>query len=264
MDLYLSFIAFILGLIIGSFLNFLIWRLYKDESLAGRSHCPKCGHKIFWYDNIPLLSFILLGGRCRYCQNKISWQYPLVELVSAILFLAVWRLHQPAIDILGAGLNLSAISQLLKDFLLVSVWLAVFVYDWRWQLVPMALIWPTIIAVAGLQFLSGISLTALLIGGALGAGFFLIQYILTAKQGIGEGDIWLGLLLGFAFPRADKLFLIMIVSYGLGALVGLSLLLVKRKKWRSAIALGPFLAIGSLVAILWGEAIINWYFGLIF
>ena len=83
---FLYFFFLLFGLIIGSFLNCLVWRLYKEETLGGRSYCPQCHHQIDWYDNLPVLSFIILRGKCRHCHKKISWQYPLVELIVSLLF----------------------------------------------------------------------------------------------------------------------------------------------------------------------------------
>ena len=115
--IYLPFI-FLFGLIIGSFLNCLIWRLHQEESLGGRSYCPNCRHKLFWYDNIPLLSFILLCGRCRYCQKKISWQYPLVELAVAILFVLSFSNLANKVFFIS---NYDFYFTLLRDWLLIIV-----------------------------------------------------------------------------------------------------------------------------------------------
>jgi len=254
MLLYSFIVAFILGLIIGSFLNCLIWRLHEDESLLGRSYCPHCRHMIAWYDNIPLLSFFLLGGKCRHCHKPISWQYPSVELATAVLFLLLWQN-----DMAAADLTL----RLLRDWFLAATFVIIFVYDLRWQLVPMVVVWSASAAVLILNLLLGWSPVSLLLFGAVGTAFFLAQYLLTARRGVGEGDIWLGLLLGLAFPSGPQLLLVMIVSYVIGAVIGLGLVSVRKKGWQSRIALGPFLMIGAFTALIWGDAIINWYLGLL-
>jgi prepilin signal peptidase PulO-like enzyme (type II secretory pathway) len=253
MTLLFYFFVFILGLIIGSFLNCLIWRLYKDETLGGRSYCPECRKLIAWYDNIPLLSFILLRGRCRQCHKKISWQYPLVELITAILFLLTFRA-----DLLSSQFSLL----LARDWLLIITLIIVFVYDYRWQLVPMMVVWPLSIVIFILNLLLGVPVLTLLFFAAVGAIFFLVQYILTKKRGIGEGDIWLGVLLGLAFPTAAQLLSIMIISYGVGAIVGLILISGRKKGWKSQIALGPFLSLGAIITLIWGARLVNWYLGL--
>lgn len=246
-------VIFIYGLIIGSFLNCLVWRLYKNETLGGRSYCPHCRHIIAWYDNIPLLSFIVLRGRCRHCQAKIYWQYPLVESITAILFLLIFMT-----DRLSPNFALL----LVRDWLVMAAFVVVFVYDFRWQLVPMAVIWPMIAIVTILNLLLGYNWLALLFFAALGTLFFLVQYLLTNKKGIGEGDIWIGLLIGLIFPNYGKLLLIMLLSYGIGAIVSLILVSKRKKKWKSAIALGPFLALGAIITLIWGEQLIDWYLGL--
>jgi len=254
-DLFSIFAAwpafvFIFGLIIGSFLNCLIWRLYKDESLSGRSYCPQCRQTIAWYDNIPLLSFFFLKGRCRHCREKISWQYPLVELVTATLFLLTF----PA-DAFSSQLTWL----LLRNWFLIITLIIVFVYDLRWQLVPLKVVWFMGILILIVNIILGVSPLTILFFSALGAIFFLVQYFLTKKRGIGEGDIWLGAYLGAAFPSGGLLLLIMVLSYGLGSIISLILVSGQKKNWKSRIALGPFLASGAIITLIWGEKIITWY-----
>jgi prepilin signal peptidase PulO-like enzyme (type II secretory pathway) len=244
----------ILGLIIGSFLNCLIWRLYKNETLGGRSYCPQCRQTIAWYDNIPLLSFILLGGRCRHCRGRISWQYPLVELLTAVLFFLTFRA-----DMFSAHLT----QLLLRDWLLVVTLIIVFVYDLRWRLVPMTIVWPMAVLMLVLNWSLGVAVPTLLLFGLLGTAFFWAQYVLTKKRGIGEGDIWLGLLLGLAFPDLGDLVLILLITYISGSVVGLFLISRQKKGWQSAIALGPFLALGAIITLIWGGPIIAWYLQLL-
>lgn len=250
MFLYFSTVVFIFGLIIGSFLNCLIWRLYKDETLGGRSYCPQCRATIVWYDNIPVWSWLILGGRCRQCHKNISVQYPLVELITAGLFLLTFW---------AAQLSPNFSWLLLRDWFLIITLVVVFVYDFRWQLVPMVVVWPMMVLILILNLILGFPWLELLFFAALGTFFFLIQYLVTRKRGIGEGDIWLGLLLGLAFPSASQLFLIMLISYSLGAAFSLILLVNKKKDWKSAVALGPFLAIGAIITLIWGTRIIDWY-----
>lgn len=245
----------LIGLVIGSFLNCLIWRLYKDETMGGRSYCPKCRQQIAWYDNIPVLSFIFLKGKCRHCHKPISWQYPLVEIATAILFLLAFFK-----DVSSPNFSLL----LIKDWLLIVALLIVFVYDFRWQLVPMTVIWPMCAAMFIFNILLGVSWLTIIIMAIATTAFFFIQYVLTKKKGLGEGDIWLGLLLGLAFPSFEQLLAIMVISYGIGALISIVLLLAKKKQGKSRIALGPFLASGAIITLIWGEQIISWYMGLFY
>lgn len=250
MEYFFGLFIVILGLVIGSFLNCLIWRLYKNESLLGRSYCPRCRRKISWYDNIPLLSFLFLRGRCRHCRKTISWQYPVVEAITALLFLLLWlkNLASPDFSLL-----------IVRDWLVAITLIIVFVYDFRWQLVPMLVVWPMTALVFVLNLLLGFSFLELIIYGLIGAAFFLIQYIITKKKGLGEGDIWLGLFLGITFPSGANLFLVIFLSYLIGALTSSLLLITKEKAWKSKIALGPFLALGAIITLIWGSGILNWY-----
>ncbi len=248
------FFVIIFGLIIGSFLNCLTWRLYKSESLWGRSYCPKCRRKIAWYDNIPLFSFVMLGGKCRQCHKGISWQYPLVELATAMLFAFSFYLN-------GDSLQFPLV--LLRDWFLIIILMVVFVYDWRWQLIPMNWVWPMTVVIFIINVLIGLIWWHILLWAAVGAAFFLIQYLVTKRKGVGEGDIWLGLLLGVSFPNATQLLLIVLISYCLGSLVSIILLIVKKKGWKSKIALGPFLVLGALITLFYGEKLVTWYLGLL-
>lgn len=253
MELFFYILVFILGLIFGSFLNCLIWRIYKDESIGGRSYCPNCRHTINWYDNVPVLSFIILRGRCRYCHKNISWQYPLVELTTAILFLLSFLKE-------AASPDLTLL--ILRDWFLIITLMIVFVYDIRWQLIPVNVLW----VMSGVMFIINLFLgnnfLNLIIFGLFGALFFWLQYILTKKRGIGEGDIWLGLFLGIVFPSLGELILLLLVSYCIGSIVSLSLVIINKKGFKSKIALGPFLALGALTTLFFGTALINWYFSL--
>jgi len=253
MFIFWSIAVFIFGLIIGSFLNCLIWRMYKEETMGGRSYCPHCRQIITWYDNIPLLSFLLLRGRCRQCRIKISWQYPLVEFFTALLFLITFQTLKD---------NNQLFLVLGHDWFLIITLIIVFVYDLRWQLIPMNIIWVMSGVIFVFNLFLGVPWWLLLLFAAIGAVFFLVQYLLTKKKGIGEGDIWLGLFLGLAFPNASQLLLIMFLAYCVGAIVSLVLMSLKKKGLKSVIALGPFLALGAIITLIWGSSIINWYLGL--
>lgn len=253
MDIYVFVMIIVLGLIIGSFLNCLIWRLYRDEGLGGRSYCPHCHKGIAWYDNIPLLSFLILGGRCRHCQSQISWQYPLVEISTAILFLWSFQVDMSSPQLLWL---------LIRDWLLIITLIIIFVYDFRWQLVPVSMVGLMGLIILVLNCLLGYNFFVVLFFALLGALFFIVQYFATKKRGVGEGDIWLGAFLGAAFPDAGKLLLILLISYGFGAIVGLILVGRQQKKWQSRMALGPFLALGAIITLIWGKFLIGWYLGL--
>lgn len=250
------FFSFIFGLLIGSFINCLAWRLYKEETILGRSYCPKCRKALHWYDNIPLLSFLLLKGRCRSCHDKISWQYPLVELITGLLFAATM-----------ASFPLASWWFILKIGVFIAVLVLVFIFDLRWFLIPVnVLLWVGIfLAVVGYfsyPYGLGAYLFALVISAAVASLFFAAQYLITRGKGIGEGDIWLGAFLGVAFVNLSELAVAILSAYFIGSLVGLTLMAFKKKKFGSHLPLGVFLAVGAVIAIFFGSDLATWYQGL--
>lgn len=255
-----NILVILFALSLGSFANYLIWRLYKGESLKGRSHCPRCHHSLSWYDNIPLLSFILLRGRCRHCRQKISWQYPLVELSAAILFLLVFWRHLPiAPDWLTFNPPLSFYLGLLRDWIFVWLMLVVFVFDLRFYLVPMSIVAPLGFALFLLDLFLVNSLSTFFLAAVAVLIFFAAQFFLTKKKGIGEGDIWLGLLLVLGLPQWRLSFLAILSAYIIGSVVGVALIAIGKKSWGSRLPLGVFLALGALLAYFFGSDILAWY-----
>jgi prepilin signal peptidase PulO-like enzyme (type II secretory pathway) len=266
--------VFLIGLVIGSFLNCLVWRLYKGETVGGRSYCPRCHHQLNWYDNIPLFSFLNLRGRCRHCHHKISWQYPLGELATGILFvLAFWQqLGYVAPDMNTLGLLFSQplfYLRLLFAWLVIALSVIVFIYDCRWFLVSVSV--AVYGAIACLLFNLAIAWQAcglapvcfswqqMILAPAIGIAFFGLQYILTRGRGLGAGDIWLGGLIGFMFPSLEKFLLVLFITYIIGAASGLTLLALKLKKLQSKLPLGIFLALGVVITLLFGQELLDWY-----
>ncbi|MDD3285135.1 MAG: prepilin peptidase [Patescibacteria group bacterium] len=252
-----------LGLSFGSFANCLVWRLYRQEKISGRSYCPRCLRQLWWHDNIPLFSYLRLGGRCRFCRQPISWQYPAVEAAVAILFVFFWFKHLgfiwPDAESLGLFFNLNFWLALVRDYLAVFVLTVVFVFDLRFYLVSNAVVMPAAIVFAGLNLLLGASWYVLLLGIAGALAFFGLQFILTRGRGLGEGDIWLGLLLATLFPNWSLLILAILSAYLLGTAVGLALIIAGRKEWGSKLPLGVFLALGALITLAWGPALVAAY-----
>ncbi len=259
-ELSLLFV-FIFGLIIGSFLNCVIWRLHSKESLLGRSQCPHCHKKIFWYDNIPLLSFIFLEGRCRHCQKAISWRYPLVEFITALLFTLIFF---KALSVHGAVefWQSTVWLTLVRDWLFVATLIVVFVTDALWYLIFDELVLPVVIVLAVLNIIIGFSWHNMLLSATIGSGFFIIQFLVSRGRWIGGGDIRLGLLLGVALGWPLVIPSIFI-AYVIGAVVGLGLLSFRKKQWKSVLPLGTFLAISGIITLLYGQELIEWYLRLI-
>lgn len=245
------------GLIIGSFLNCLVWRLYTSESLGGRSHCCDCGKQVRWYDNIPLLSFILLRGRCRDCRIAISWQYPVVEAATALLFAAAaWRLTLifGAVDSWGFEAALT----LVRDWIFIASLIAVFVTDIRWYVIFDQVTLPASAVLLVLNLMLGVSWQSLLLSGTIGIGFFLLQFLVSRGRWIGGGDIRLGLLLGVSLGW-PLIIPGIFIAYFIGSFVGVGLLIAAKKKWQSRLPLGTFLSVSAIVTLFYGEQIVDWY-----
>lgn len=263
MENYLIYFVFILGLILGSFLNCLLWRLKVNESVGGRSYCPHCRQQLTWYENIPLFSFIFLRGSCRYCHKKISWQYPLVELSCALLFSFVYIFWK---NNLASELSFSTIFilNIVRDWVFVFILLLIFVYDLLWQKVPMLALWPGIVIVSLLSLFLGTPFLSLLLAVSLAVSFFLAQYLITKGKGLGSGDIWIGAFLATRFVDLGHLSLAIFSTYMIGSIVAIVLLLKKKKKMRSKLPLGPFLVTGALISLFFAKEIIDWYLSLLF
>lgn len=246
---------FLFGLIIGSFLNCFIWRLHAGESVGGRSYCPKCRKQIAWHDNIPVLSFFILRGKCRNCRQSISWQYPLVELITGVLFVISFVASDQTLDY-------ATLLRVMRDWLVIAVMIIIFIYDLRWYLILDKVTLPAIVFFFILNIFLGFSWPNMLFSGIIGGGFFLLQFIVSKGKWIGGGDIRMGLLMGVILGW-PQIVLALFLAYILGSIVGIGMLLAKQKKWGSEIPFGTFLAIATVITLFWGAGIMDWYLSLI-
>jgi len=239
-------VAILLGAVIGSFLNVVIVRLPRNESLVmPPSRCPACGTELHWFDNIPVLSFLALRGRCRECGAPISWRYPIVETGTAALFtLAAWRSTSLA-DLVIAWLFLAAL-------------VAVTVIDLEHQIILDRITLPGIAVGFVTSFLgTRVSWLDSLLG-ILAGGGILFAVIVVSSGGMGGGDMKLGAMMG-AFLGYKLALLALFLAVILGGAVALALLSTGIRRRKDPIPFGPFLAVASAVAMLWGEACVAWY-----
>jgi prepilin signal peptidase PulO-like enzyme (type II secretory pathway) len=256
---------FLLGLCIGSFLNCFIYRLEKGKSLKGRSFCPHCKHILSWYDLFPVLSFLFLGGKCRYCKKNILIQYPLVEVVTGLIFLLIFNLKFEIFN----QFEISKFLNIIFLFYIASVLIIIFVYDLKHYIIPDKVLWPAIAIAFIYQLFSNFKFQIVnyLLAVVIAAGFFLVIFLISKGKWMGFGDVKLavlmGLLLGFSNVLA-ALFL----AFFFGAIIGIILMIFGRKSasadgggWRmkSEIPFGPFLITGTFIAMLYGNQIIHWY-----
>jgi len=251
-------VFFLFGLIMGSFLNCLVYRLRTGESMLGRSHCPKCNKQIAWYDNIPLASFLILRGRCRHCGEKISWQYPAVELATGLLFATAFYMNFNSLDYSSTFF----LWKMFRDLFFISVMIIVFIYDLKWYLILDIVTLPAAVVLLVVNLILGINWQNLLISGIIGAGFFLFQFVVSRGKWIGGGDIRLGLVMGLGLGW-PLLLSAMMIAYISGSIVGVGLILAGRKKMSSKLPFGVFLTTGSVITLFWGERIVEWYLGLL-
>ena len=252
--------VFTFGAIIGSFTNAVLWRLRTGETvLHGRSYCPSCKHTLGPADLIPLLSYLALGGKCRHCEAEIGAHYLWVELGMGVLYVAatfaVMREYGPAFG----GIGLAA---LLLHWYFMTMFVIIFVYDWRYMLILRKVTLPaTIIAVIANLALA-VPPTSIAIGMLVGWGFFAAQYAVSKGRWVGGGDPWLGLLMG-AVLGWPLVALALFMAYIGGALVGSVLLLTRRAHMQSQLAFGTFLSVAAVVTLLYGDRILVWYLTLL-
>ncbi len=269
-------IVFLLGLVVGSFLNCLIYRLETNQSFVfGRSRCPNCQHPLSGRDLIPVLSFIFLGGKCRYCQKKISWQYPLVEISTALIFLLIFN-YQFLI------FNQFPIFNFIYLLFVSSCLIVIFVFDLKHYLIPDEVLYPAIIVTVLYRVSDCLKIGvwdllghwSLVIGNlktlfnplvsAFVAGLlFLAIYLITRGRGMGFGDVKLAFLMGL-FLGFPKIVVAVFFAFLAGALIGLTLILLRKKTLKSQLPFAPFLVLGTFFALFFGQQIINYYLNLVF
>jgi len=245
--------SFILGAVVGSFLNVVINRLKTRESIfRNRSHCPFCRKKLEWYELIPLISFIIQEGKCKQCNRNISWQYPLVEFFTGLIFVLIFIYKLPVF------------------WLLISCFLIIlFVYDLKHYLIPDVIIYPAIVLAFGFRTLDLFRIWDLgfriwldyVLAALIGGAFFLIIVLISRGRWMGIGDIKIGILMGLILGTSN-LFTALFLAFFSGALVSIILLILNKKTLKSEIPFGPFLVGATFITIFWADVLINCYFNL--
>ncbi|PLX96976.1 MAG: prepilin peptidase [Desulfuromonas sp.] len=249
--MFLWLLVFVLGAVIGSFLNVCIYRIPARKSVVfPPSHCFKCDTSLRWYHNIPILSFLSLRGHCAFCGATFSWRYPAIETLNGALFCLVFYYAR-----------FSWVTLVL--FLFVSALVVVTFIDLDHQIIPDVITLPGIPVGFLCSFvIPWVSWQDSLLGITVGGGsLFLIAFLyelLTKKEGMGGGDVKLLAMIG-AFCGWKVIFPVIFISSLIGTLVGIPLMFFKKGDARMAIPFGPFLAVGTFVYIFWGEMLFRWY-----
>ena len=256
--------VFILGLFVGSFLNVVVYRLHREESFVkGFSKCLFCGHRLYPKDLVPLVSFLFLKGKCRYCRHKIAKQYFLMELATAIGFTLIALVLWKNIDsqIILANISNILIFKTLAWWLFFSYLLIIFVYDLKYYFILDQVTLPAIVIIFIINLFLGFSWANLLLGALVGGGFFFLQFAVSKGKWIGGGDIRLGLLMGVILGWPQVL-TALFVAYLLGSLFAIGLLLSGKKHWGDKLPFGTFLSLATFIVLLYGEVLIKWYWSL--
>lgn len=240
-----GFFVFILGAAMGSFINVLVDRLIRGESIMGRSRCDHCKKILEWYELFPILSYVFIGGKCRRCHVKLSLEHPVVEIITGCLFVGTWMIVPVGSLILYWGIVSTAwiivLSdlryKLISDYMQISLFIFIF--------------FQKIFEKASVFTLLGDTFAGLMVALPIG-----LIYVVTNEKAMGLGDVILAAIIGF-FLGIGKGLLAIYVSFLVGAIVGAALLIQHKKGMKSAVPFGPFLIIGMLVAGVWGDKLIQ-------
>ncbi len=241
-----SIFNFLLGTIIGSFLNVVIYRIPNNQSIISPpSHCPVCKNRLKWNDMIPIFSYIFLRGKCRYCGTKISLRYPIIEALTGLAFV-------------GIGLRYGWSLQFFEYIIFSSLLIAVSFTDLFYGIVPDIIVIPGIAIGLIFSIIKGKAVFMSSLFGMLGLFVFFLVVILLTKGGMGEGDATLGAMIGsfigFKFSLAT-----LVISFILGSIVGIVLLIFFRKNGKDSMPFGPYLAVSAYIMLLYGYQIILIY-----
>lgn len=270
----------VFGLCLGSFVNALVWRIRKQSLVAGgkvnreyintsysiingRSMCVHCKNELAAKDLIPVLSWLSLGGKCRYCRKGVSWQYPIVEVLTSLIFVfSYWAWPSSG--------GLTGTIQLSIWLIILTGFVALVIYDLKWMELPNRIVYPllgfalilsVINIITSVNPIEIISLTffSILISG----GLFYIIFQLSSGRWIGGGDVKLGLLIGLILQDPYKAFLMLFFASLLGTVFIIPGMLLGKVTATSKIPFGPFLILSTILVFLLGDSIINWYLSLI-
>lgn len=246
MEIFNSAIIFILGVSIGSFLNVLIDRLPQEKSILGRSQCDFCHRKLKWFDLIPIFSFLFLRARCRYCHKQLNWQYPLVEILTGLVFVFILK------------------TVLLEDSLLirasllgtVSCLVVIFFSDLKYHLISDY----ALLALFVFSFLTKINVLQqtpeLLASGLIVATPVFLIYFLSRERAMGQGDVYLSAIIGFLLGWKAG-FIALYIAFVTGAIFGIIMIILRKKKLKSKVPFGPFIVTGTVTMIFFQDKIFS-------
>lgn len=251
-----SLLFFLFGTVIGSFLNVLVDRIPRNESvIKSRSHCEHCRHKLAWYDLIPVFSYIFLGGKCRYCQKHIGYYYPFVEVLTGVLFVMTLLFAVPDISLLLA-LDSRTVLDLLYYLFLISCLIVVVFTDMKYGIIPFKIAGAALI-VAFLYALFSPYLLSHILSAIATFGLFLFLFLITRGKGLGFGDVVYAFLMGLVLGY-PKIIVGLYIAFLTGAIISLILVWTGKKKLKGgSIPFGPFLVGGTILGLFYGDFFVN-------
>lgn len=218
--------------------------------INGRSMCPHCRRQLAWYENIPVLSYLVLRGKCRTCKNPIPKHFIFVELGTALVFVLV------AWHSLGSPELVPAV--FFRNIIFSILLIVIFVYDWLYQEILPSVVWLGALVGLGFNIYLGYSLLPMLIGLLVAGGFFWLQYAISKGRWLGGGDVRMGFMMGI-WLGWPAILLALFLSYVSGAIIGLLLIATGKKQLSSSVPFGTYLATATFVSLLWGKEVISWY-----
>lgn len=250
MTWFFTLILFLLGAAWGSFLYVVAWRMpQKKDFIKGRSACAACAKQLSFWEVMPIVSYIALKGRCRHCDESISWHYFAAEVVMGLLFIAGFE---------AFGLTYEFALFFFELSILTLIFLVDLYTGWVYEMV----VTPAILVILAAQLLLGGDPGAYIIGLVIGMLVFWVQYAGSKGRWIGKGDIWIGALMGVILGW-KMLWVGLASAYLLGGVIAIYLVMTQRKKRGDSVPFGPFLTAGTLIALVWGQQILDWYLGLL-
>ena len=254
----LTLLAGLLGLLVGAVMNAKILRSEESMSFTTNRRCGVCAIPTSSVEMLPIAGYMAMRGRCRSCKAVVPWQYPATELAVGILFglfAARALLH---VELPGFVLPNEVLVLFVRDALMTCALALVFMFDYRASVIPDRVTIPAIIVALIFNLWLGMDVGMMLLGGLIIGGFFAIQYLLSSGKWVGGGDIRMGLLMGFLLGPILGI-VGLFLSYVFGAIIGIGLILTKRRTIDSHVPFGTFLALATFVCMLFGERLVNWY-----
>ncbi len=255
---FIGTVLFVLGVSIGSFLHVVVWRTQHNFSIvSSRSRCDSCGHTLSWYELIPLVSYFVCRRKCRHCKNKLSSAFFWVELVTGVAFVLIYIYN---IQVLGCNELSSACGAVfVRHIVFFCMLLVLFLSDLWYQTLPDMFTVPFILVlIFGVLVSHSSEMVSALIGMVVGAGIFLLQYLISRGKWIGSGDIFLGAIMGLMLGWPEVIVAIGL-AYIAGAAVAVGLLMGKKKKRDDAIAFGTFLTTATFAMLFYSDQIMHWF-----